>query len=98
MKKKADNGKMSEIFKSKIVSSKQSKTKDARLVFCTPYRSSWLENQKFHILFIDEAAYLKECESLIPLATSGIKHVVLVGDDKQLQSVVKSTICLYYNL
>jgi superfamily I DNA and/or RNA helicase len=67
-------------------------------VFCTPYKCSWFENQKFHILVIDEAAYLKECELLIHLATSGIKHVVLVGDDKQLQSVVKSTICLHYNL
>jgi len=57
-----------------------------------------LENQKFHIIVIDEAAYLKERESLIPLATSGIKHMMLVGDDKQLQLVVKSTVCLHYNL
>jgi hypothetical protein len=36
MKKKADNGKMSEIFKSKIVSSKQSKQKMQDLCFALP--------------------------------------------------------------
>lgn len=96
MKQKANNEKLSEIFESNRVTSKTSETKDARLVFCTPYRSSWLENQEFNILVIDEAANLKECESMTPLATSGIKHLVLIGDDKQLQSVVKSTVCLHY--
>lgn len=54
------------------------------------------KNQQYDTLVIDEAAYLKECESLIPLAIRGIKHVVLIGDDKQLQPVVKSPVCLHY--
>jgi superfamily I DNA and/or RNA helicase len=33
---------------------------------------------------------------LIPLSIGGIKHVVLMGDDKQLQSVVKSPVCPRY--
>jgi senataxin len=44
--------------------------------------SSRLKNQQYDILVIDEAANLKECESMIPLAMDGIKHVVLIGDDK----------------
>jgi len=56
-----------------------------------------LENQKFHIIVIDEAAYLKECESMVPLSIDGIKHLVLIGDDKQLQSVVMSQVNLPYN-
>ena len=68
----------------------------AKLVFCTPYKSSRLKNQQYDNLVIDEAANLKECESLIPLAIDGIKHVVLIGDDKQLQSVVMSPVCLCY--
>jgi hypothetical protein len=74
MKKKTDNTKLL-----KLLESKASKTEDARLVFCTLYRSSWLENQKFDILVIDEAANLKECESMIPLATHGIKKWCLLG-------------------
>ena len=70
---------------------------NAKLVFCTPCGSSRLtKNQQYDTLVIAEAAYLKECESLIPLAIRGIKHVVLIGDDKQLQPVVKSPVCLHY--
>uniref|UniRef100_A0A0E0JT43 DNA2/NAM7 helicase helicase domain-containing protein n=1 Tax=Oryza punctata TaxID=4537 RepID=A0A0E0JT43_ORYPU len=47
---------------------------------------------RYNILVIDEAANLKECDSIIPLTIDGIKHVVLVGDDNQLQSVVVSPI------
>jgi hypothetical protein len=68
----------------------------AKLVFCTPCMSSRLKNQEYDILVIDEAANLKECESMIPLAMDGIKHVVLIRDDKQLQSMVMSPVCLCY--
>ncbi|KAL5648067.1 hypothetical protein ACJX0J_042422, partial [Zea mays] len=64
----------------------------AKLVFCTPCMSSKLKNQQYDTLVIDEAANLKECESLIPLSINGVKHVVLVGDDKQLQSVTMSPV------
>ncbi|RLN00274.1 hypothetical protein C2845_PM06G25820 [Panicum miliaceum] len=63
---------------------------DAKLVICTPFKSSRLKNQRFDILVIDEAPNLKECESMIPLTIDGIKYVVLVGDDNQLELVVMS--------
>ncbi|CAN6272411.1 unnamed protein product [Urochloa humidicola] len=43
-----------------------------------------------HLLLIDEAAQLKECESLIPLQLQGLKHAVLIGDECQLPATVKS--------
>jgi superfamily I DNA and/or RNA helicase len=69
----------------------------AQLVFCTPFQSIRLSNQHFDILVIDEAAYLKESESMVPLTIDGIKHLVLVGDEKQLDSVVLSPVSLPYN-
>ncbi|KAG4955112.1 hypothetical protein JHK87_040706 [Glycine soja] len=35
---------------------------------------------------------LKECESVIPLKLPGLKHCILVGDEKQLPALVKSKI------
>lgn len=69
---------------------------ETKLVFCTPFISSRVRHQKFNILVIDEAAYLKESESMIPLAHSKIEHLVLIGDDLQLPSLVKSPVCLHY--
>ncbi|KAJ7960006.1 p-loop nucleoside triphosphate hydrolase superfamily protein [Quillaja saponaria] len=46
-------------------------------------------------LVIDEAAQLKECESTIPLQLPGLRHVVLIGDERQLSAVVKKPeVCL----
>jgi hypothetical protein len=69
---------------------------DAKLVIGTPFKSSRLKNQRFDILVIDEAANLKECESMIPLTIDGINYVVLVRDDNQLESVVMSPVCFCY--
>jgi superfamily I DNA and/or RNA helicase len=52
----------------------------------------------FEILVIDEAANLKECDSMIPLKLPGFNNLFLVGDDKQLESVVKSKVCLRYKI
>lgn len=70
---------------------------NAQLVFCTPFKSIRLINQRYDILVIDEAAYLKESESMVPLSIDGIKYLVLVGDEKQLESVVMSPVSLPYN-
>ncbi|TVU16034.1 hypothetical protein EJB05_39581, partial [Eragrostis curvula] len=43
-------------------------------------------------LIIDEAAQLKECETLIPLLLPGIRHAVFIGDGHQLPALVKSKI------
>ncbi|KAL3838758.1 hypothetical protein ACJIZ3_023349 [Penstemon smallii] len=69
---------------------------NAILIFCTASSSAKLytEGSKpIELVIIDEAAQLKECESSIPLQLSGIRHVVLVGDEKQLPAMVQSKIC-----
>ncbi|KAK3154928.1 hypothetical protein QOZ80_2BG0196740 [Eleusine coracana subsp. coracana] len=47
----------------------------------------------FDIVVVDEAAQLKECESLIPIQLPGVRHVVLIGDEHQLPALVKSQVC-----
>ena len=64
----------------------------AALVFCTVSGSAKLRGQRMDLLLIDEAAQLKECESLIPLQLHGLKHAVLIGDECQLPATVKSKV------
>ncbi|XP_037462672.1 uncharacterized protein LOC119334150 [Triticum dicoccoides] len=65
----------------------------ASLIFCTVSGSAKLEGEKMDLLLIDEAAQLKECESLVPLQVSGLKHVVLIGDERQLPAMVLIGTC-----
>ncbi|XP_006368091.1 probable helicase MAGATAMA 3, partial [Solanum tuberosum] len=46
--------------------------------------------KSFDLLVVDEAAQLKECESVIPFQLPCLRHTVLVGDECQLPAVVKS--------
>ncbi|TVU31885.1 hypothetical protein EJB05_23590 [Eragrostis curvula] len=70
--------------------------KQAKLIFCTASGSYELFRLQsvmpLSILVIDEAAQLKECESLVPLLHPGIEHVLLIGDENQLSALVKSKI------
>lgn len=68
----------------------------AFLVFCTASSSAKLHVEgmtPLELLVIDEAAQLKECESTIPLQLPGIRHAILIGDEKQLPAMVQSQIC-----
>ncbi|RCV07802.1 hypothetical protein SETIT_1G274700v2 [Setaria italica] len=69
----------------------------AKSVLCTAsssYRLHYLPNaQPFEVLVVDEAAQLKECESLIALQLPGVRHAVLIGDEYQLPALVKSKVC-----
>ncbi|KAM6546583.1 hypothetical protein CsatB_027319 [Cannabis sativa] len=67
----------------------------ALLILCTVSNSSRLQKLAVNptILVIDEAAQLKECESLIPLQLPSLKHAILVGDEWQLPATVKSRVC-----
>ena len=70
------------------------------LIFCTACSSYKLHSvamKPLDILVIDEAAQLKECESLIPLQLRGISHAILVGDECQLPSMVESNVCSRYH-
>ncbi|KAI4357269.1 hypothetical protein L6164_001230 [Bauhinia variegata] len=65
------------------------------LMFSTAYSSYMLHSIKMQppsILVIDEAAQLKECESVIPLLLQGVNHAILVGDDRQLPATVESNV------
>jgi AAA domain len=70
--------------------------KNASLIFCTTSCSYKLhrvdEMRPLDLVVIDEAAQLKECESLIPLQLFGLKHAVLAGDECQLPALVKSKV------
>nr|XP_043633425.1 uncharacterized protein LOC122604613 [Erigeron canadensis] len=69
---------------------------NALLIFCTASSSINLYTSKeksLEFLVIDEAAQLKECESLIPLQLNVIRHAILVGDERQLPAMVQSKIC-----
>ncbi|PWA77566.1 P-loop containing nucleoside triphosphate hydrolase [Artemisia annua] len=67
---------------------------NARLIFCTASSSSRLHTLETNVelLLIDEAAQLRECESVIPLQLSGLRDVILVGDEKQLPATVQSKV------
>ncbi|KAM0022015.1 putative P-loop containing nucleoside triphosphate hydrolase, DNA2/NAM7 helicase, helicase [Helianthus debilis subsp. tardiflorus] len=70
--------------------------RNACLVFCTATSSSrlhTLDQNKIELLIVDEAAQLRECESVIPLQLSRLRDVILVGDELQLPAMVKSEIC-----
>jgi len=76
--------------------------KHAKLIFCTASGSFELFRlqsvKPISILVIDEAAQLKECESLVPLLLHGIEHVLLIGDENQLSSLVKSKVQICYEI
>ncbi|KAG8363329.1 hypothetical protein BUALT_Bualt19G0011100 [Buddleja alternifolia] len=66
------------------------------LIFCTASSSAKLHTDGMNpleLVIIDEAAQLKECESSIPLQLFGLRHAILVGDEKQLPAMVISKVC-----
>ncbi|KAF8651704.1 hypothetical protein HU200_063217 [Digitaria exilis] len=65
------------------------KTKTISVLLCS---SKVITNKKIELLVIDEAAQLKECETLIPLRLWTLKHAVLIGDECQLPATVKSKV------
>ncbi|XP_051193272.1 uncharacterized protein [Lolium perenne] len=70
---------------------------NSKSILCTASSSSRLhylqKAEPFDLLVVDEAAQLKECDSLIPLQIPGIRLAVLIGDEYQLPALVKSKVC-----
>ncbi|XP_061342438.1 uncharacterized protein LOC133288644 [Gastrolobium bilobum] len=65
------------------------------LIFSTASSSFKLhsvDRKPLNVLLIDEAAQLKECESIIPLLLPDINHAILVGDECQLPAMVESNV------
>jgi hypothetical protein len=70
--------------------------KAASLIFCTASSSYKLHSVSMNpldILVIDEAAQLKEYESIIPLKLPGLRHAILFGDECQLAAMTESNVC-----
>ncbi|KAK9724097.1 hypothetical protein RND81_05G047900 [Saponaria officinalis] len=68
---------------------------NANLIFCTASSSAKMQTEDMkpvEMLIIDEAAQLKECESLIPLQIPGLSNAVFIGDDRQLPAMVQSKV------
>ncbi|OMO88691.1 hypothetical protein CCACVL1_08258 [Corchorus capsularis] len=66
---------------------------NACLLFSTASASSKLNTtQPLELLVIDEAAQLKECESTIPFQLPGLRHAVLIGDERQLPAMIQSKV------
>lgn len=66
----------------------------ACLLFSTASCSARLyTGTPIQLLVIDEAAQLKECETAIPLQLPGIRHSILIGDERQLPAMVESQVC-----
>ncbi|CAL4963344.1 unnamed protein product [Urochloa decumbens] len=64
---------------------------NATLIFCTvssTYHLHDTETTPVDVLIIDEAAQVRECESVIPLCLHGLRHVVLVGDDCEEDDII----------
>ncbi|KAK8965878.1 hypothetical protein KSP40_PGU012012 [Platanthera guangdongensis] len=71
---------------------------NASIIFCTAssaFLLHFVEMDPLDILIVDEAAQLRESEIIIPLRLNGIKHAILVGDEIQLRSLVKSQVCKF---
>ncbi|KAG9442402.1 hypothetical protein H6P81_018256 [Aristolochia fimbriata] len=67
----------------------------ATVVLCTAATSFKLRSVKMdplELCVIDEAAQLKECETLIPLQLKGLRNAILIGDDRQLSAMVNSKV------
>ncbi|RZC80438.1 hypothetical protein C5167_043016 [Papaver somniferum] len=67
----------------------------ASLIFCTASSSYTLhrvEMDPLNLLVIYEAAQLRECESVIPMQLKGIRHAILIGDERQLPAMVASKV------
>lgn len=58
---------------------------------CGPFKQPEKANL-LEMLIVDEAAQLKECETLIPLQLPGITQAVFIGDEYQLPALVKSKV------
>ncbi|KAK7293630.1 hypothetical protein RJT34_16501 [Clitoria ternatea] len=68
---------------------------NSSLIFCTTsalYRLHSIAMKPPNILVIDEAAQLKEWESLLPMLLPELSHAILIGDECQLSSMVWSNV------
>ncbi|EOA17955.1 hypothetical protein CARUB_v10006365mg [Capsella rubella] len=64
---------------------------NADIIFCTASAAADMNPIRtgpIDLLVVDEAAQLKECESVAALQLYGLRHAVLIGDELQLPAMV----------
>ncbi|VVB01606.1 unnamed protein product [Arabis nemorensis] len=64
---------------------------NAHIIFCTAFGATEMNAGRtgdIKLVVIDEAAQLKECESVATLQLPGLRHAVLIGDEYQLPAMV----------
>ncbi|EOA23009.1 hypothetical protein CARUB_v10003755mg, partial [Capsella rubella] len=69
---------------------------NAHIIFCTASGAAEMTAEQtgaIELLVVDEAAQLKECESVAALQLEGLRHAVLIGDELQLPAMVQSEVC-----
>ncbi|KAF3577855.1 hypothetical protein DY000_02033366 [Brassica cretica] len=69
---------------------------NADIIFCTASGAAELNPVRtgsIELLVVDEAAQLKECESVAALQLPGLRHAVLIGDEYQLPAMVHNEEC-----
>ncbi|KAL1224979.1 putative helicase MAGATAMA 3 [Cardamine amara subsp. amara] len=69
---------------------------NAHIIFCTASGAADMNAERtgnVELLVVDEAAQLKECESVAALQLPGLRHAILIGDELQLPAMVHNEIC-----
>ncbi|KAL1197107.1 putative helicase MAGATAMA 3 [Cardamine amara subsp. amara] len=69
---------------------------NADIIFCTASGVANMTPSRIgsvDLLVVDEAAQLKECESVAALQLSGLRHALLIGDEYQLPAMVHNEEC-----
>ncbi|KAG7543572.1 P-loop containing nucleoside triphosphate hydrolase [Arabidopsis thaliana x Arabidopsis arenosa] len=69
---------------------------NAHIILCTASGAAEMNPERtgnIELLVVDEAAQLKECESVAALQLPGLRHAVLIGDEFQLPAMVHNEMC-----
>ncbi|XP_024016615.1 helicase sen1 isoform X1 [Eutrema salsugineum] len=70
--------------------------RNADIIFCTASGAADMKPERIgsiDLLVIDEAAQLKECESIAALRLQGLRHALLIGYEFQLPAMVHNDEC-----
>ncbi|AED94147.1 P-loop containing nucleoside triphosphate hydrolases superfamily protein [Arabidopsis thaliana] len=69
---------------------------NADIILCTASGAAEMNVERtgnVELLVVDEAAQLKECESVAALQLPGLRHAILIGDEFQLPAMVHNEMC-----
>ncbi|CAL9224681.1 unnamed protein product, partial [Arabidopsis halleri] len=69
---------------------------NANIIICTASSAAEMNAERtgnVELLVVDEAAQLKECESVAALQLQGLRHAILIGDELQLPAMVHNDDC-----